>query len=75
MVERAEYEKELNEMSEGEEDLQVFDDPEGEGENEVGDEEAGQETKPSKGKGKQKAEDDSEIGVKRRRPRMDPFAG
>jgi hypothetical protein len=73
MVERAEYEKELNEMSEGEEDLQVFDGPEGEDENE--DEEAGQEIKPSKGKGKQKAENDSEIGVKRGRPRMDPFAG
>lgn len=71
MVERAKYEKELNELSEDEEDLQVFDEvQDGEGE-----EDDAEEAELSKGKGKQKAEDDSEIGVKRRRPRIDPFAG
>ena len=82
MVARAEYEKELNELgSEEEEELKMFDEPpeEAQREGDSEEEENMEEVKLSKGKGKQKAvdadEDDSQGGVKRKRPRMDPFAG
>ena len=74
MVERAEYEKGLKEIgSEEEEDLRVIDEDQVQvqgGENRV---------MSNKGKGKQKLvdtmDDDSQAGKKRRRPKMDPFAG
>lgn len=74
MVERAEYEKGLEEIgSEEEEDLQVIDEDQVQvqgGENRV---------MSDIGKGKQKLvdtmNDDSQAGKKRRRPKMDPFAG
>jgi hypothetical protein len=75
MVERAKYEKELNEMSEERRICKCLMTLRRRRERGEEDEEAVEEIKPSKGKGKQKAEDDSQIGVKRRRPRMDPFAG
>ena len=73
-MERAEYEKGLKEIgSEEEEDLRVIDEDQVQvqgGENRV---------MSNKGKGKQKLvdtmDDDSQPGKKRRRPKMDPFAG
>ena len=70
MVERAEYEKELKETGSGEEEnLRMFDEEEEEHNQSVSD----------KGKGKEKVsdtmDDGSQIGKKRRRPKMDPFAG
>lgn len=81
MLAREQYQKELDEMDseEEEEDLKMFDEiPEDES-----DERAVEEIEPIKGKGKQKAADlvddeipnDSQTGVRRRRPGMDPFAG
>jgi len=78
MMERSKYEQELKEAgSEEEEDLQIFNEnsEEGQAEDENEGEEVVEEVKPSKGKGKQKAEEDSLVGVKRKRSRMDPFAG
>lgn len=86
MVERAQYEKELKDVgSEEEEDLQMFDEVPEEDQDED-ESEDGEirvvEKQSSKSKGKQKAVDlddamdeDSPVGTKRRRPRMDPFAG
>lgn len=78
MVERAEYEKELKEMgSEEEEDLKMFDGDDEDGDEE--DEEDNQGVRSDKGKGKQKAsetmDDGYQVGKKRRRLKMDPFAG
>ena len=73
MAERAEYEKELREIGSGEEeDLRMFDEEEDEEERE-------NRGASDIGKGKQKLADtmvdDSQVGKKRRRPKMDPFAG
>jgi len=83
MLERAQYDKELNEMgSEEEEDLKTFDEvPDGDQNVGESNDEAGiaEALRPSKWKGKQKADDavsdDLPAGAKRRRPRVDPFAG
>jgi exosome complex protein LRP1 len=84
MMERAQYEKELKDMSSGEEeDLKMFDDgDQNEKEKESDDEMEAAEVEPSRWKGKQKAndandafDDDPQAGAKQRRPRMDPFAG
>lgn len=80
MEARAQYERELKELGSDEDegdDLQMFDGEEGE--ESEGDE---VEEAPSTGKGKEKAidvdeamEDEPPVGTKRRRARMDPFAG
>jgi exosome complex protein LRP1 len=86
MLMRVQYEKELNEMSSGEdEDLKMFNETaEGDQDEDERDAEAeaAEEAEPSRWKGKQRAndandafDDDLQAGPKRRRPRMDPFAG
>ncbi|KAH7922799.1 hypothetical protein BV22DRAFT_1037119 [Leucogyrophana mollusca] len=79
MVERAEYEKNLQDVgSEEEEDLEVFD---AASEEDAGEDEA-EEAQAKPTKGKQRAVDVDEankasnpVGSKRKRPRIDPFAG
>ncbi|KAG1886031.1 hypothetical protein F4604DRAFT_1877964 [Suillus subluteus] len=78
MAERAEYEKNLEEIGseEEEEDLEVFDEAEMSGDEDAMEEEA----LPPQDKGKSRMverevpETEEQVGGRRKRPRMDPFA-